>query len=321
MIDENSEFYIEKENLYKELIERKIARPQDVLNMVKSMMIHGKMDFIKENMSNIAELTSLPIETLQLLNMGKIDTTVYKEIINTRKDAVVKEMLNQTVSGIDCEKSEETVELITMMIDEVVKNENLNFYDIKPITRGGYSMVFRVGEKVVKIGKLPEKYQIPRNSKRFLQPITRYKFNAMTDKHPVDFGFEIAERCETNCEFSLDEIYQVYKDIREQGMVWTDCKPANLGKLKKDNIVHLPSFKGVKKTHHSRVGFEEDNDVDILPAGETVLLDLDYVFNANDPNMIVPLNSLYDSLEKRYRNEQREMKKEMPSHQKSEYDK
>ena len=49
---------------------------------------------------------------------------------------------------------------------------------------------------------------------------------------------EVTERVDTKTEVTTEELYQLYKKIRDLGLVWTDVAKRNVGRLKKDNIVH-----------------------------------------------------------------------------------
>ena len=49
---------------------------------------------------------------------------------------------------------------------------------------------------------------------------------------------EVTERVDTKTEVTTEELYQLYKKIRALGLVWTDVAKRNVGRLKKDNIVH-----------------------------------------------------------------------------------
>ena len=292
----------ERKEMYRTLIEQKTAKPQDVLYIIASLMRDGERAFIEQNIPNIAEIIPTPLMGFAWLKKAGIDTTAYVEIIETRKQDVVKEMCSIT-NATDCEQNKQHLTTLEMMLEELLREQELTVTDIKVVGEGGYGRVFKIGEKVVKIGRMPEAYQIPRNSKRFMQPAARFNFDVIKGGRPERLSFEIAELCETSKDFSEEEIYEVYRDIRMQGMVWTDCNSKNLGRLKKDNEVHLSSFKGIKKSHHANVGIDEDNDVEVLPAGELVVIDLDYIFDVNDPNKIVPVNSLYEKFEQRYQAE------------------
>ncbi len=285
----------------KNLVTEKKVKPDDILWMTQFLAEHGEVSFADENSNYLIKETSQPISTLQLLKENGVETSGLKSIIDNNPSAVIKEMFSK-VQGLDFEKSKNSVEIVSMMINEVLKSKNLHYSDIEHIGQGGYSQAFKIGDKVVKVGLHQGQYNIPRNSKRFLQPIARYNFDIVRNDSQSKLAFEVNELCGTREDISKDDLYRVYRDIRMKGMIWTDCKSSNIGVLKKPNIVHHPSFKGEKRAHHSSVGFSEGNEVDILPAGELVVIDLDYIFDENDPAVAnYKQNPTINEFERRYR--------------------
>lgn len=159
----------------------------------------------------------------------------------------------------------------SMIIDEVSKNEHQNFNDIKVIGQGGFSLVFLIGNKVVKLGKARETFQIP-NHPRIIQPVTRINAQA-TDN--LNFSIEVTEKVDTNVNISDEECYSIYKELRDSKIVATDFKLDNLGILLKDNIINWE-----KEISHdmSERGLHGENDR-ILTKGDIVLIDTDFVYN------------------------------------------
>lgn len=152
---------------------------------------------------------------------------------------------------------------------------------IKFLGCGWYNMAIQAGDKVIKLG-VPdgeeEKPKIPYHP-RLLQPIVRKNDMSKDKNHPI--GIEIYEVVDMDTEISDEEILEVYKELREAGIKWTDIKRDNLGRLRKDNYPHEigqnvpvpPEFLGI-----------EDSGVErkILKAGELVIIDLDCLEMAKD---------------------------------------
>jgi hypothetical protein len=294
---------VERAAYYKRLITDKNAKPSDFDRIIIHLIDLGQIGFINAHIQSIAEQTSTPIRTMNLLRNNGIDISKYIPIINERKLDIICELSSQ-IPDIDVSESRDSLETITMLVDEVLKPQKLQFSDLQFISKGGYSCAFIAGDKVIKFGLPQAKYSIPRNSKRFIQPLVRHHFDIISQGKPSKLSFEITELCDTQTEVSKEELYQIYKDVRDQGMVWGDCHYVNVGRLKKDNIVHHPSIKGVKKAHHTNVGIEEANDVEVLPAGELVILDLDFIFDESDPKLAqAGLTSIEKEFEERYRRE------------------
>ena len=190
---------------------------------------------------------------------------------------------------------------ISIIIDELLKSENCKYSDITPYKRGGYSQVFQIGDKILKIGKPRAIYRIP-NHRRLLQPLTRTNLLDKADNPKA--CVEIQERVEPCGNITEDEIYAIYKELRDDGIIWTDARKANLGRLRSDNI---PTLNGEKMdVAPNSVGFINGKNKKDLMAGELVVLDLDFIYNENDPTIQWPAFSCSKKFEKRYQQEKAE---------------
>lgn len=102
---------------------------------------------------------------------------------------------------------------------------------------------------------------------------------SVDSEHPL--GIEVYEAVDMDTEITDEEILEVYKELREAGIKWTDIKRENLGRLRKDNYPHEvgqnvpvpPEFLGIVDS-----GVERR----ILKAGELVIIDLDCLEMAKD---------------------------------------
>ena len=219
---------------------------------------------LHQYMGDLIQLTDSPIKTLTLLSNCKIDLTSMEKIINTKIDSVVKEMLgfnrpNLEVNKYMGQERKEIEETTKIFLQDVLKNENCNICDIKWKGEGSYNTVYSIGSKIIKVGNKPGVYKIPRNSKRFLKHLVRF-----VDKRKCIekmSSISIAELCDISQEVSKEELYQVYKDVRKDGMIWSDAKPENVGRLLRDNKVY---FDGIDEVFYKNLGFQEDNEVEVL---------------------------------------------------------
>ncbi len=299
-------------------IENNTAKPEDLWRFLNRYIYRHNYKFTDEQLDNIAQITPRPIDTYQFFKYKGVDTTKLREVISTNKTLVVKELLGDFGAGISMEGvSQTSFETIWLMIDEIARYQGLDFTDIEELegSEGSYSKVYRLGTKIIKIGNTLRTQNIPQNCKRFLQPLVRFEFDVKRDgEGSFDrITFQMMEECDRGT-VSEEDLYNVYRDIRDCGMVWTDCAPRNLGRLRKPNVVYLPSIKrkGQDKTgvHHTNVGFaKEPKKLEILPAGEFVVLDLDYVF-PEDKVEKIPNSArfFYERLEARYQEELKKRK-------------
>ena len=104
-------------------------------------------------------------------------------------------------------------------------------HDIKHLDTGGYSNVLKIGSKVLKLGKKRKNFSV-KNNKRFLACI-REEIKSLYSGEVI-LTYEITEMVDTKHN-SMVNIYELYKELLDQGLIWTDCHKDNVGILLKDN--------------------------------------------------------------------------------------
>lgn len=223
--------------------------------------------------------------------------------------------------NISYDEKEDTIKryekTLELMILELTKSENVRLIDIEYKDKGFYSRAYKIGDKILKIGVPKHKHYIP-NHKRILQPLTRINFLGRDQKEI--FCIEIEEEVDT--EFTAEEmkeekLYQIYKELRQDGIIWTDIRWDNLGKLKKSNI---PMLHG-KEMYVSpdSIGFDKElkgGKEDILQKGDIVIIDSDYIYKENSSHITFFEQST--KFERRYQQEL--LEKEMKENEKIEKD-
>ena len=276
------------------------------------------MDIIKENLELI--LKSYPGEYLRRFAdrikgiSNEIDEKL-EEHLERRQVEVARELLlgyrnkyNElnTASGT-CEWRKEAYDdyddTISIMIKELLQSENVKWLDIESLESGAYSDVYKIGDKVLKIGRPREVFEIP-NHPRILQPLTRIN---LLDTYDNDIAFacvEITDVVESlkEDEYEDDELlYQIYKELRDDGIIWTDPGYRNLGILKRPNV---PSLNGeVMDVAPNSVGFSNDiKGESVLEAGEIVIIDTDFLYRVDSYD--ITFFDKGEELEKRWQQEQ-----------------
>lgn len=226
---------------------------------------------------------------------------INKRIRNNNK--LVSEEIISTAVSRDL-KDDIINKSISIITDELKNNENVNYEDICILSKNGaYSTAYQIGDKVLKIGKRREVF-VKQNNKRFLQPLYREE---IFDKDNVGYLFwiEINELVDTK-NITKEDVYLVYKELRDCGLVWTDCKEENIGRLLKDNKVY---FKGIDRVDKNAVGYNNDNE-EILKKGDLVIIDNDYIYDEEDyfKNNYLPPSEYFYEFEKRYNSEYNNVK-------------
>jgi len=253
--------------------------------MYSKQVIYDNLPLFTENSQNL----------YSLMKFVKDNPSAYSKV----KDYIDNNP-EKAVNSIFCEinkrvKIEDTTlkEVVKLIILDVLKNENVKLSDIT-YNGGGLSSVLLIGNKVIKIGDRATK-SFP-NNPYIISPLLRKKLEFNGESCFV----EVTERVDT----SKEELYQLFKKLRNLNLTWTDIKEDNVGRLKKENIIHwrqnLNPTDGV-------LGLDVKRGETILKEGDLVILDADFIYDENDPNInYINNKNIYDEFEKRY---QREIKK------------
>lgn len=218
------------------------------------------------------------------------------EYLRKSKEDVAKSLLMK--NGI--KNGERYKTTLAIMIDELLESEKVNFSDIANIDGGAYSEIYQIGNKILKVGIPRETYDI-HNHRRILQPVIRTNF---IDEHNNPIAcIEIMEKVEKvkkeDC--PKEVLYEIYKELRDVGIFWTDAKFANIGRLTKPNV---PLLNGEEiNVAPNSVGFDKNIEGEPLKAGDLVILDIDYIYSTESPQILWPDNSYSVEFERRWQRE------------------
>lgn len=261
--------------------------------MYSKQVIYDNLPLFTENSQNL----------YSLMKFVKDNPSAYSKV----KDYIDNNP-EKAVNSIFCEinkrvKIEDTTlkEVVKLIILDVLKNENVKLSDIT-YNGGGLSSVLLIGNKVIKIGDRATK-SFP-NNPYIISPLLRKKLEFNGESCFV----EVTERVDTSKKASKEELYQLFKKLRNLNLTWTDIKEDNVGRLKKENIIHwrqnLNPTDGV-------LGLDVKRGETILKEGDLVILDADFIYDENDPNInYINNKNIYDEFEKRYQKEIKELKEQ-----------
>ena len=261
--------------------------------MYSKQVIYDNLPLFTENSQNL----------YSLMKFVKDNPSAYSKV----KDYIDNNP-EKAINSIFCEinkrvKIEDTTlkEVVKLIILDVLKNENVKLSDIT-YNGGGLSSVLLIGNKVIKIGDRATK-SFP-NNPYIISPLLRKKLEFNGESCFV----EVTERVDTSKKASKEELYQLFKKLRNLNLTWTDIKEDNVGRLKKENIIHwrqnLNPTDGV-------LGLDVKRGEKILKEGDLVILDADFIYDENDPNISYINNKdIYDEFEKRYQREIKELKEQ-----------
>ena len=130
-------------------------------------LIENNIDFILENIDNIDLFILKKICKSDIINeklKEKIEISSKKSLLITLENLSYKTMV------IECFKDERSnkklkdiLEVIYLIIEDICKNEKLNFKDINLLSQGAFSYVIELGNKVLKIGATRGTKKFPNN--------------------------------------------------------------------------------------------------------------------------------------------------------------
>lgn len=243
----------------------------------------------------------------------KTDETINTELENNKTE-IAKSILFNSIDfdvrkDIPKEEFDDYSKTLAIMMDELLQSENKKWIDIEKLNKGSYSVVYKIGDKILKVGDIRETYNIPNHS-RILQPLIRTNFtqkNGNEDFACVEVSNCIDTYFSREEQRNTDKLYEVYKELREAGIIWTDVRWNNVGKLKQSNIQTLNNKKF--NVNPNSVGFNKSIDGQQLEKGDIVILDTDYIYNENDKNIFIQPNGFAKQFEERYKKENKPLTK------------
>ena len=228
-------------------------------------------DYISNNMAQI--INSIDLNRVSLQKIKKINpekfATVHSDIISN----LARNSAFELQGDIDYK----TINALTIIFDEIAQNENTDLSNLQYKGSGFFSNVYKLGNKVIKLGKPKFYHEIPYH-KRLLQPLIRREIL------PKCLYIEISEYLNSRKNITENDVYSVFKELRDDGIIWLDPKPENLARLEKDNIIH---FKETLYVENESLGFLPSNSKkEVLHAGDLVIIDLDFLFKEDDTENI-----------------------------------
>lgn len=154
----------------------------------KNKLLEDNLDFIIQNnppMEQFYIITKILKGRTKEIN-EKINNT-----LKSRKIELAKLMIEERIAYKQKLINDYSVTL-SIMIDELLESEGVSYIDIVKIGGGSYSSVYKIGNKVLKVGGERGTYNIP-NHRRILQPLTRTNF--IDEKNGLVIGcVEISDR-------------------------------------------------------------------------------------------------------------------------------
>ncbi len=235
-----------------------------------------------------------PEETMELINLySELDVDIKKQDVET--------ILGQTFQNI---KDTNLQWVICRIAKEILKDQKLTPDKMQIYGSGAYSKTIKIGEYVFKIGNPRSSLKI-KNDERIIQPLFRREIGDNDEKICI----EVQDLVDKNWYDGLteeqikEELYKIYCEMCDRGVRWTDVRKENVGRLLKPNTgiynINGQELKGAAEAK-SFIENEDEEQVNILDAGELVVIDTDYVFDYNQESIYCGNYSYYKEFKERY---------------------
>lgn len=296
-----------KSSFYSSMLNRLNEENQKIfLNILaenKCNILYSIVEYKGNNKQIIYDNLPLFMENAQnlysLMNFVKDNPSVLskvKDYIDNNPEQAINSIFCQTSNLVKIE-DKTLKEVVKLIVLDVLKNENVKFSDIT-YNGGGLSRVLLIGNKVIKIGDRDTK-SFP-NNPYIISPLLRKKIEFNGESCFV----EVTERVDTSKKVSKEELYQLFKKLHNLNLIWTDIKESNVGRLKKENIIH---WRQNLNPTDKVLGLDTKRGKTVLKEGDLVILDADFIYDENDPDINYTNNKyIYDEFEKRYQRELKE---------------
>ena len=284
----------------------KKAKKYEVIDIISIYLsdktVEERVDFLRDRFVNISNYMDnyMLYKYLDYKNISREVSEKFNTRIKENKEQFIRETMIYRNKNAWVSFSDSTVFLLEKLIEELLEAEKLDWVDINYIGSGTFSQVFEIGSKVLKVGESRQTYKIPYD-KRILQPLIRVDLSEISD---TDYGvIEVCEKVDTSIRPTNEELYSIYKEMRDRGIVCADIKATNVGMLLRDNKRWWHNDLGAYKKPLGFKNQANDSEVldledDVLKTGEFVILDSDYIYYEDDE--IFWGNQLAESFEERY---------------------
>lgn len=260
-------------------------------NMIKKLIDNDELSYVIKNFDEISLYnfyTKEPVLEYIKNNLNRISNEDIERI---------NYFLTRSMLEMKYELEDKDINKVKNVFKDIAKKQDLFLIDIRKIDYGEYSNIYKLGNKIIKIGHNRAVKRIVDNN-RILLPdeIFRVKSNII----------EITDYIEDKSIFTKDEIYEVYKELRNQGVIWLDPTKENLKRVN-ENIIKLQNEKAKNRDKYP---FIKNRRLINRPLknNELIIIDLDHLVDERDKAKINEINDILredilsdrENYEKRY---------------------
>ena len=166
------------------------------------------------------------------------------------QEPTTEEFLRKMFSSPNDYSIVQNIPKLIIVLEEQMELENVGLYDLSILGAGEYSQAIKVGNYAVKMGTHRENDDVPRHPK-----IINSAYWTLLTTDIYQTFVEVQECVDNNWykDLSEEEIiekeYELFKELKEDGISWIDVKKENIGMKKGELIV-------IDKDHLYRNGNE-----------------------------------------------------------------
>jgi len=308
LLNRNNNDILTKQVLEKYLLNNSTCNTTINLIISNNTTENNSIDLLYKNIDSILEKNN-SVDLVYLKNVIDNEQTITKIKEKIQKDSKTSLMtsfnnklkcfINRNKLDEESNKKLDTIlEIIYLIAEDIAKNEQIALKETKYLGQGSFSLIYCIGNKVIKLGTSRGADRFP-NNPYIIKPLLRKKFTLNATK---DFYIEVTERVDTKTKIPEEKLYELYKKIRNSDLIWSDVEYRNVGILLKDNIIHwrqeLPITDEV-------LGLDKYIEGEELKKGELVICDNDHIFydNSANKNISNPISQLQQAFESRYQEE------------------
>lgn len=214
-------------------------------------------------------------------------------------------IITKCLSSYYINQNDEELNKLHQLLVSVAEEEHTSLFSLKKINYGAFSTIYRINNKVIKIGYRAIE-TIP-NCSRLLLPEFKGKIGS-------DY-IEITDYVETNENDNMEDAYLIYKELRDQGLIWLDPRSDNLAIL--DKKACESQNKKRNEILSLDIGYNPNFHKRELEEGDLVIIDLDHIVFEDDQDSINRIKRDLNEIivdrialfEKRYQDEKEEQSK------------
>jgi len=227
-----------------------------------------------------------PIELEKKIKKAFLDNTPQNKIISEIELFLLRYYTRGKFNFEDLfysEKQRQEFDLFfALLIDDLTKQAKKHNLDatMRKIDDGSTSLIYSIGDKIVKIGKARDNKVIP-YCEYLLQPILNREI--MFDNIPI--RIEVTERVISYKSLNKDDqdamrskfeqaVIDLGKQLKQIGLKCYDLNIYNIGILIHDNIIHFDTIP-LETGYENTTSIKNNNSLQVRKKGEFIILDLD----------------------------------------------